>query len=86
MLWREAALPDAEAWEAVAALARAQEQIESLRGLGNCIVTSPEFLGKRKVDLTLVYRVPSDLSVRGYEPVTRSRVLRLVVFVGRLAF
>ena len=86
MLWREAAPVDGEVEDAISSLARTQEALESLRGQGICIVTSPEFLGRRKLDLTLVYRAPDDLSVRGFEPVSRAQVLRLVVFDGRLAF
>jgi len=85
LLWRGAAPVDAEARQALDALARAQDMLGSLRGQGTCIAASQDVMGKRKFNVTLLYRAPRDVAVRGFDSTGLSgQVLRLVAVDGTL--
>lgn len=85
MLWRGASPVDAETEQALDALAHTQDRVESIRGQGICIASTPEVVGKRKFNVTLLYRAPDDIAVRGFDSTGMSgQVLRLVVVDGVL--
>ena len=85
MLWRGSAPLDPKARVALRALADTQTRLESLRAQGVCIAAAPELVGKRKFNVTVLYRAPGDLAVRGFDSTGMSgQWLRLVVVDGRL--
>ncbi|HOF40103.1 MAG TPA: hypothetical protein PLD73_08515 [Candidatus Hydrogenedentes bacterium] len=85
LLWRGSAPLSPNAREALQALAVAQARLKSFRAQGVCIATAPELVGKRKFNVTVLYRAPGDLAVRGYDSTGMSgQWLRLVVVDGRL--
>jgi hypothetical protein len=85
MLWRGASPLDVEAEQALDALAQAQDKLQSVRSQGICIVSTPELIGKRKFNLTLLYRAPADISIRGFDSTGLSgQMLRLLVVDGIL--
>ncbi|HPV37929.1 MAG TPA: hypothetical protein PK729_11875, partial [Candidatus Hydrogenedentes bacterium] len=67
MLWRGSAPLDPKARVALRALADTQTRLESLRAQGVCIAAAPELVGKRKFNVTVLYRAPGDLAVRGFD-------------------
>lgn len=85
LLWRGSAPLDPKTREALHALADTQARLASFRAQGVCIAAAPELVGKRKFNVTLLYRAPGDLAVRGYDSTGLSgQWLRLVVVNGRL--
>ncbi len=76
---------DSRARQALDALTHGQDALESLRAQGTCIAASPELVGRRKFNVTLLYRAPGDLAVRGFDSTgITGQLLRLAVVDGKL--
>ncbi len=85
LLWRGSAPLSPKAREALQALSASQARLKSFRAQGVCIATAPELVGRRKFNVTVLYRAPGDLAVRGYDSTGMSgQWLRLIVLDGRL--